>query len=233
MLEKLTSPYKEFGVLGGTIYLVDRLLGAVSSGTGAYFYELMVQPIPDGEIIPARFMKNLEFREIARGDPDIETMPARPEIKDDRFDQGAICLGMYKKSALIGYIWFATGEYLEDEVRCTFELEPVESSVFDFDLYIFPEHRLGFAFVSLWEGANRFLRQRGIAYTFSRLNRFNVASRRAHDRLGWQLVGKAVIFKLWRLEVMAASLAPYVYLSWSQENRARIKMRPDALNETS
>lgn len=233
MWEKLTSPVREFGLLGGFVYLLSRLLTRCSQRTRAYFYELMIQPIPDKALIPERFMRDYDFREIGHGAPEIELMPARPDIKESRFHQGAICLGMYKQQELIGYIWFASDEYLEDEVRCTFKLYPADRSVFDFDLYIFPEHRLGLAFVSLWEGANRFLRARGTAYTYSRLNRFNTESRKAHDHLGWQCVGKAVFLQLWKLELMAASVPPYLHFSVSNSSRVDIKLRPDSLTRSA
>ena len=224
MLKVLTSPFKEFGPFGGLVYLIDQLLNRISSHAHLYFYELMVQPIPDRPLLPERFVRSLEFREIERGDEAIDRMPSRAEYKQARFEQGAICLGAYKKGELIGFIWFAFNQYDEDEVRCRFVMHPAERSVFDFDLYLFPEHRMGIGFVSLWNGANRFLRERGVEYTFSRLTRFNVASRRAHDHLGWQCLGKAIFLKLWRFEMMFANLRPYFHVSVSRSSRVRIHM---------
>ena len=66
-------------------------------------------------------------------------MPARPEIKEARFRQNALCLGTFVKGQLVGYIWFCFGSYEEDEVRCTYVLVNPNQSVFDFDLYILPE----------------------------------------------------------------------------------------------
>ena len=71
-----------------------------------------------------------------------------------------------------------------------------EDSVFDFDFYIYPEHRMGLAFVALWNGANAFLSSRGIRFpTFSRLTRFNTA-RIAHRHFGWKHVGRALFLQL-------------------------------------
>lgn len=226
--KKLATPIREFGFWAGLAYIVDRVLSAVSPRTRLYLYELMVQPIPDKPIIPERFVQSLTFREIAEGDPEIDVMPALAEIKKSRFEQGAVCLGAWRKGELIGYVWFAFGEYEEDEVRCTFVLHPENTSVFDFDLYLFPEHRMGLGFASLWEGANRFLRERGVDRTFSRLTRFNIASRRAHSHLGWQCVGKALFLKLFQVEFMAATLRPYIHISLRRSNRVRIVMQPPA-----
>jgi len=228
MLERLLSPFKEFGLLAGLLYAADRALQRVSPNLRLYFYELLVQPIPKAPLLPSRFSAAVEMREIRAGDPEIARMPARPEIKESRFKQKAICLGAFQKDHLIGYIWFCFDAYEEDEVRCTFVLPQGNQAVFDFDLYLFPEHRMGLGFVGVWNGANEFLRSRGIQFSFSRLTRFNLASRRAHLRLGAQRVGRVFVLRLWQIEFMIATVSPYVHLSLMKQKRVRLKLRPNA-----
>jgi hypothetical protein len=228
MLHRLLAPFREFGVTAGSLYLVDRMLQRISGRTRLFCYELMVQPIPDKPLLPER-LRQVEIREIRRGDPEVDLMPARPEIKQSRFDQGAVCLGAFQKGQFIGYMWFCSPTYEEDEVRCTYLLESAHNSVFDFDLYILPEYRLSLAFVGLWNGANAVLRQRGVVFTFSRLTRFNLASRRAHQHLGWKPVGRAVFLQLWRFQLMVATLFPYLHVSVSPRSRVRLRMRPTPL----
>jgi hypothetical protein len=115
----------------------------------------------------------------------------------------------------VGYVWFRFGPYDEDEVRCRYLIEPAAQSVFDFDLYVFPEYRLGRAFAAIWHHAIARLRAREIRYSFSRVTRFNVASRRAHSHLGWRRAASALFLKLWRVEMMIASTSPYVSISTS------------------
>jgi hypothetical protein len=205
------------------------LLQRLSPKLRIYVYDLMVQPIGGKKLLPENRVKNLTFSEIGRGHPAIDIMPARPEIKSARFDQGAICLGVFRKDKLIGYAWFCFNSYEEDEVRCTYELAEPDQSVFDFDFYVLPEHRMGIGFLAVWHGANEYLRARNTRYTFSRLTRFNVASRRAHAHLGWKCVGKAVFLQAWRLELMMSTLAPFVFLSWSSRSRPRLRLWPDKL----
>jgi hypothetical protein len=71
---------------------------------------------------------------------------------------------------------------------------------------------MGAAFVGLWNGANRVLRERAVRYTFSRVTRFNEASRRAHARLGARRVGTGAFLMAWRLQLMLATVPPYVHL---------------------
>jgi len=229
MLRKLASPFKEFGFISGLLFAIDRVLVRVSPALRLYVYDFMVQPIPDKPLLPERLTKNLEIREIRRGDPEVDLMPARPEIKESRFAQNAICLGAFKKGQFIGYMWFCFRTYEEDEVRCTYVVTPAKEAVFDFDLYLFPQHRMGLGFVGIWNGANKFLHERGIKFTFSRLTRFNTASRRAHHHLGWKLVGRAVFLQAWRLEFMMATLFPFLHLSLGKPGHVRLQLRPDVL----
>lgn len=229
MLQKFIILFKELGFFAGLLYTTGRVLAKISPSLRLYFYEIMVQPIPEKPLVPARLTKNLEIREIKRGDPEVDLMPARADIKETRFKQNAICLGAFQKGRFIGYMWFCSYAYEEDEVRCTFLLSPVKEAVFDFDFYLFPEHRMGLGFIGMWNGANKFLNSRGIKYTFSRLTRTNIASRRAHNHLGWKCVGRTLFLQAWRVQFMAATIFPYLHLSFGNSGRVQLKLRPDAL----
>jgi len=226
---KISGPFKEFGFIFGALYALDQILRKLSPQFGLFVYEMMVQPISGKPMLTASLTKNLAFIEIGRDHADIGLMPALADIKQSRFDQGAMCLGVYRKAKLIGYIWFCFCRYEEDEVRCTYELTDPIRSVFDFDLYVFPEHRMGIAFTAIWHGANAYLYARGIRFTFSRVTRFNSASRRSHARLGWKCVASVIFLKLHRIELMLANIFPYIALTWSSSQRTRLRLAPDVL----
>jgi len=228
-LHRLAGPFREFGWAAGSLYILDRALRAVSPSLGLHVYEFMVQPIGGKPLLAPNLVKNLSFQEIVRGDEEISLMPAREDIKALRFEQGARCIGAYRKGQLIGYLWYCMGRYDEDEVRVTYEMVDRDASIFDFDLYVMPQHRLGLGFLGVWYGANEMLVPRGIRYTFSRLTRFNVASRRAHAHLGWKRVGRGVFLRAWRAELMLATLAPFVGATFGPHQRITLKLRPDAL----
>jgi hypothetical protein len=226
MIHKLAGVYREYGLVLGVLYGLDQVLQRLSSRLRIFVYQLMVQPITDRPLLPARFARRYEIREIKKGDAELALMSARSDIRESRFDQHAICLGAFSDGRLVGYIWFCYGKYEEDEVRCTYVLPSAEEAVFDFDLYIFPEHRMGLGFVAIWQGANAYLKARGIRFTFSRLTRFNLASRRAHDHLGWKSIGRACFLAIGPVELMLATLRPYLHLSWSRANRVRLQLFP-------
>lgn len=229
LLQRLKAPFDEFGWAAGTLYLIDRALRSASSKLGLQVYEFMVQPINGQPLLPASLARNLSFEEIGPDHPDLAQMPALEDIKRRRFEQGARCLGAYRKGELIGYLWYAAGRYEEDEVRCDYVLEDAAASVFDFDLYVLPKHRLGIGFLGIWHGANEVLAARGVRYTFSRLTRFNTASRRAHAHLGWKRVGSGVFLCLGQVEVMASTLAPYLAVTFRRGQRVTLRLRPDVL----
>jgi len=220
------GPFKEFGFVAGALYVVDRALRALSPALRLFAYELMEQPIDGRPLLPGNLAKKLEYIEIGPGHPAIDLMPARTDIKASRFAQGARCLGVYRNGTLLGYIWWCPQRYLEDEVRCTFELEPAAASVFDFDLYVLPEHRMGIAFMAVWHGANQLLHSIGVRHSFSRVTLFNMPSRRAHLRLGGRRIGGVLFLRLWAIESMVATVPPYVGFSWRAAGRMVLKLAP-------
>jgi hypothetical protein len=228
--KRVSSPFQEFGWLAGSLYVVDRLLGLLSPRLRVFVYEFMVQPIGGKPLLPAGLSKGLTFEEIGRGHPDVALMPATDEIKRLRFAQNARCLGTYRRGELIGYLWFCRDRYEEDEVRCTYVLAEPSASIFDFDLFVMPKHRLGIGFLGVWHGANQMLAPQGIRYTFSRLTRFNTASRRAHAHLGWKRAGSGVFLKFWEVEIMFATLAPYIAFTHRSDQRVTLRLSPRVLS---
>jgi len=226
--QRFTSPFKKFGMLAGLGYIIDRALLALPGRMRLHVYDFMVQPITEKALLPERLFKSVEVRALQEGDPEIELIPRPAAIKADRFDQGAECLGAFSKGQLIAYMWFNQGGYREDEVRCDYKLVPPDESVFDFDVFVFPESRMGLAFAGLWTGANKLLYNRGIRYSFSRLNRFNAASKKSHDRLGWWRAASAIIFKAWGIELMMVGIRPYLSLSLKTTSRPCLQIYADS-----
>jgi hypothetical protein len=225
---KLIGVRRDFGVAAGTLYLVDRMLRRLGRRCRLCVYELFAQPIDGKSLLPERLARHISFREIGAADPDLLRMPVPMPTLQGRFAQGARCLGVWRRAELLGYVWLVRNEYDEDEARCTYVLPParpgvgVGDSVFDFDLYLFPEHRMGVGFVALWHAAARHLHVQAVTCSYSRMTRFNLASRRAHLRLGSKVVGRALFLCLGRFECMLSTLHPYLAASWSARVRLRL-----------
>ena len=224
MFEKFASPFKEFGP-AGIFYIAHRILQRISPDFTVQFYELMAQPLAEKPLLPARLGKNVVVREVKRDDPAVGLMGLSDEVLALRFNQPTVCLGAFQKDTFIGSMWFCIGPYEEDEVRCTFVPQPESDGVFDFGLEVLPKYRLGVGFVALWDGANRYFRDRGYRYSFSRVSRFNLTSRRVHERFGWFCLGRALFVNLKRFQFMVATVAPYVHFSASTSSRPKIYLR--------
>lgn len=222
IFRRILGPFREFGVLPGTAYVVNRLLRRLHPRVGLIWYDLMAQPVSDKPLLPAGLAKNLSFRELGADSPEVAQMAARAEVKASRFAQGATALCVFRKSELIGYIWFCSGRYVEDELRCVYVLARPERSVFDFDLVVMPDSRMGVGFAALWQCANQYLTSRGVGTSYSRVTRFNLASRRAHQRLGAARVGMLIALQIGPLEFMLASASGHSRASATLRRTPRI-----------
>lgn len=227
MFSRLLSPFKEFGPFDGLLYGIDRLLARLGSPLRLYAYDLMVQPIASQSRVPDSLKRNLVVREIGRDDPALAQMPLTEETLAFRLRQPVVCLGAFHKGVLIGYMWLCFGPYDEDEVRCTFETLPKNEAVWDFDVYVFPEHRIGIGFAGLWDGANAYLRARGICHSFSRVSRFNLTSRRVHRHFGATAVGRAWFLSGPRGQVTVTTVRPYLHIALSRGRRPVLRLQAD------
>jgi hypothetical protein len=217
--QKLRTVFDEFGAKA-PLYLLSR----VCEGTtfGVYAYRLVAQPVAPRPLLPPSRGRTIEIRMLERGDPAFAGLPLTPAVLEYRFGQGAVCLGAFKGGAAIGCLWLCLGPYLEDEVRCRFV--PRDAS-WDFDVYLLPEHRVGFGFARLWDEANAFLRARGLHWSISRISVLNTKSLAAHDKLGIRTLGTAAFLRLGPLQIMLATLAPFIHLSLSAAGAPTLRLR--------
>ncbi len=224
LTSKVTGPIAEFGLIAGLLYGIDELFCRFGSRFRIFCYEIMIQPIAAQPIAPPSLTKNIRVREVPREDPVLEQFPPSQDALDQRYSQGAVCLGAFNAESLIGYQWLCFGPYEEDEVRCTFVPEPSTTAVFDFDFYVYPEQRFGIGFVALWDGTSDYLRERGIEYSCSRVSYFNTASRKSHKHFKWKRAGLAVFLRGRSWQLMVSTLAPYLHVSFSKSSRPRIRV---------
>lgn len=225
MFRELRNAIQELGPVDGLAYAVDRALTRLRTGARLHRYYFVAQPIPETPNPRIRSRSRLDIRELEPDDPALAAMPLTPDVLRFRFAQPTVCLGAFKNESLVGYLWLCFGPYQEDEVRAVFEPTPPEQSVWDFDVYVFPEHRLGRTFARIWDGANDLLRQRGIAWTVSRIASHNRMSIASHTRLGARILGSATFLRRNSAQLMIATIPPYVHLSLFGRRRPRLHIR--------
>lgn len=209
------------------LYGAARVLGTASGGRARlYKYRLVAQPVPAREA-PARRTRFEVRRAVAQ---DVLGLLPRPaDVIERRFGAGAQCVAAYRDGDFAGCIWFVRGDYDEDEVRCRFRPSPPARTAWDFDVYVPPRHRLGFAFATLWQAVEGDLRRAGVQWTLSRISAFNPASLGAHRRLGARALGSATFLCVGRAQCMLSTVAPYVHVSWSPRRVPLLRLHvPDA-----
>jgi hypothetical protein len=157
-----------------------------------------------------------------------EPYPRPAHVVADRFAQGAQTLQAWKGEQLAGFMWLVAGGYLEDEVRAQFLL-PDPASVWDFDVYVDPALRLGPTYLRLWDEANSLLRARGVHWSVSRIDAFNVASKQAHGRLGTRKLAGAIFLCCRNWQWTVSSCAPYLHCARRPQQRVRMRFDTRAL----
>ena len=224
---RLHDTVKDLGWGNGLAYLLMRALHRLSAGRARLVkYDLVVQPLLHDQPVCRGRGRNLHVRELSPGEAQLVGGVRDPAIITAREQQGARCLGVLRDEHLLGVLWYATAPYQEDEVRCLFVPTPADRAVWDFDVYVIPEERLGLAFGKIWEEACQRLAAQGYRYTCSRISAFNPASRTAHERLGARIVGKATFLCVGPWQAMVSTLRPFVHISLRPVSRPRIEVGP-------
>mgnify|MGYP006423457285 CR=1 FL=1 len=209
----------ELGARGAVLYALDRTIQRFRLPLRVRSYLLVDQPIPERRTLNRRRAVSYVTRSVLRNDPTLAAMPLEPQTIAFRFDQGAQCYGLFRGDDLIAYLWLHFHAYDEDEVRVRFEPRPAATTCWDFDVYVHPKHRLGTAFLKLWDDVNAELYAAGIRHTISRISAFNLNSQRSHRRLGATVVGRVDVLRLGRVQLLMSTLRPRIHVSWRERQR--------------
>jgi len=227
IIKTLRAHFQALGWLNGLLYLVAIALSRISRDRARLIkYDLVVQPIQTEPLLPPHRGRRIQVYEAAPEDALLRAMPYRDEaVLEDRFSRGGRCLVAQLNGDLAGFLWFSHGDYLEDEVRCLFRPEPAETSVWDYDVYVADRYRLSPVFLKLWQEANSRLHAEGFRESFSRISAFNPSSHGSHARLGAKTIGWATFVVIGSLQIMGASSAPFLHLSFSDHHYPVLLLR--------
>ena len=230
VLDKLRNLRAEIGLPAAVLYLANRLLDKAGGIAAVYRYALVAQPVAEKPLLPGHRGRSIEIRMIDPRDPALVGMDGiTTEVLEYRAGMNSVCFGAFEDGAIIGCLWLCLGPYDEDEVRCRFLPLPEGQASWDYGIFLRPEHRKGLAFARLWDAANAFLRERGVRWSLSRISAFNPASLASHRRLGATRIGSATFLRIGPLQVMGATLPPYVHVSATEKTRPCLRLEfPDA-----
>ena len=189
------------GPLPFAYFLLSRMLQVAFRGwIRLVVYRVYVQSLIDSQVA---LRSGYTLIEVNEGSDD-ERIAKRPEkILQLRRRLGYRCFGLRFKNEPIAYAWFATGgDYLEDEVRLRYVMADPEKTVWDFDIFVVPKSRAGWAFQQLWQGCGNRLGHEGFTDTASRIHLSNVNSILSHERLGARAVATLVVLAFGRVELL-------------------------------
>lgn len=220
MLRSLKSAISSLGLFNGVLYLLGRAMQAASGGRCFLVrYYLVAQPVPNPCVPVCRPSENDRVVEIDRQNPIVKTFPRPSAVIQTRFQKGLVCLAATSKQTFSGFLWFARGAYDEDEVHCRFLLANPDTMVWDFDVYVEPQFRLGRTFARLWDAANERFSSSGIQWSISRISAFNQQSLQSHERLGIRRLNSLTFVCLGGLQIGFMSCSPYLNICTKDINR--------------
>lgn len=223
--QRIRTTYKQLGALDGSLYYVSLLLARISLGHARLIrYYLVAQPV-HGEAACRPSAKN-PVTELAPDDPLIASFPRPPAVIARRISDKAQCFVARSGNEFAGFLWLAYGAYDEDEVRCRYELTDSGTCVWDYDVHVEPQHRIGRTFARLWDAANAHLTRRGIRWSMSRISAFNPTSLAVHGRLGINTLYSATFICLGPLQLSLIGAAPWFHVSLSDRSRPVLGLAP-------
>jgi len=216
MFNKIKQLNRELGVVNSLFYLVNRFFDKSGHPTRIVKYYLVAQKLPKISILPTNRGRDIKIIELL---PDTLNHPfPRPRnVIKDRYYQGAVCLAAYKSNTFIGCLWYVKHQYIEDEVRCIFKLASPQS-VWDFDVYVEPKHRLSPVFLKLWDEAAKQLRKQGYEWSISRISAFNSTSIFSHRRMGAKTIGSTTFICIGNYQFTIANIFPFIHFSKNKKS---------------
>lgn len=214
----ITQLFRELGLVGAPCYLVNRLSIRAFGKRPFFYYSIVAQPVAAPRL---RASADFDARVATRWEEIAEAQaefPAPETVVRERLAQGSICILLYKKGVPVAWAWTALNAYLEDEVRCRFIPAPTDSTAWDFDVYVLPQHRGTMTFVRLWDALNVFYRERNRQWTFSRISRFNITSINSHQGMGALKIANVLFFVVGRMQILISPMRPYMHISFSDRS---------------
>lgn len=186
-------------------------------------------------MLPPARGRSIEVRKLDKADPCLKALPVTPDLLESRRRNGNIvCFGAFKRGRLIGCHWLALESHDDEAMRVRFRGTGQGRArfVWDFDLYVVPEERIGFAFARIWDEVFEYLRQAGIDWSLSYVSPINQRSRKSHETLGSARIASLLILGVGKTEFVVSNIAPYVGIAVGPAMRVEIPLSvPDRLRE--
>ena len=207
------------------IYYIDRAFSRLRLPLRLKQYYIFAQPVPSERLLRSRRGRSVYVERLDTADPRLEALPVAADTLDLRGQAGNIvCFAAFKDGRVIGCHWLALDHHDDEEVGARFCGQGSARFVWDFDLYVVPEERIGYAFARIWDEAFAFLRELGIAWSLSYVSPVNQRSHKSHESLGSVRVASLLRITLGRAELIVSTIRPYLGLALPPRTRVTIPL---------
>lgn len=229
MWASLRRTFRQLGAADALLYyLSEVMLRASGRRARVVRYYIVAQPVAAAATAPSA-QSSLIVTQLRPGDCALATLPRAASVIEARFANGDVCLAVFSKGVLAGFLWLAFGTYEEDEVRCRYQLLDPRLA-WDYDVHIEPAFRMGRSLARLWGAANDLLRSVGVRWSLSRISAFNPASMAAHARMGARRVHSLTVICIGPLQLAfeTGRRLPNMSLKAASRPVLRLAAPPDA-----
>ena len=209
--QKNQSMHKKIPKISLLIYYVDRICEKLRIPFRVSDYAIVAQPVPPSRILPRGRGKSIEVRRLSKTEPCLQDLPLSEDtLRRRREREDILCFGAFKGEQLVGCNWLSLGDHDDELLDVRFAPRPDEGrATWDFDLYIVPQERLGFAFARIWDDIFDFMREAGFGWSVSYISPINQTSWSAHKRLGSFRIASLVLMKAGPVQVMLSTVRPF------------------------
>lgn len=201
----------EVGFVTALLHVAGRALSRLGHGAALHDLVLYTQPVRATPLLPAARGVSIEVRSYSGHQALDAGLPGPP----GRRCNGMHCLAAYREGRLIGFQWVNLGSHQDEMVRARYVPMPEGRSAWSFDLNVDSAHRGGLVFARLTDATWALLRAHGRTEVASAIAASNRGAIGAEERLGGCRLGRAVHVRLGPLQLLVASLPPYLHLSVS------------------
>lgn len=213
------------------LYGLHRLLQKTTGGRAAIVpYLLVAQPVGNSALASIKATPGFVVQRVGPDHPLLAAFPRPAEVNAQRFADGAECFAATVNGQFAGHIWIARYRYVEDEVRCVYEISDPALGVWDYDVYVEPRFRIGRTMGRLWKAVDDALAAEGVKWSFSRINRFNSASVKSHQRLGAVSVGRVTFGVVGSLQLGVGRALEVAHVSLLRNTVPHLQLKPPCLS---
>ena len=198
-LSNARNTIRSLGAVDAFVFALHRVVNLLSlrSLSIQRFY-LFAQPLVKVPQLSKRRGGAITVSLCTDADRLVNELPRPRQELEARLQAGSTCYIAEVDDVIAGCMWLHRGRYFEEELGVVVRCEPLDACVWDYDVFVLPEHRGGFVFPKLWSEVAQRLMAEGVTHSVSLAYAHNDASIRSHCRMGSFAIGSGLLLAMGR-----------------------------------